>query len=61
MAVWILALVGVFTHLILDAVKSFSFYPLKAYSKDIEASTRLWMATSVVNLLALIQPALPFN
>jgi membrane-bound metal-dependent hydrolase YbcI (DUF457 family) len=52
MAVWLVAIVGVFTHLLLDAGQSMSFNPLKIASDDISASTRLWVLTTLVNFLA---------
>jgi membrane-bound metal-dependent hydrolase YbcI (DUF457 family) len=52
MAVWLLGILGVFTHLVLDAGKSMSFNPLKVASDDIGASTRLWVLTTLVNFLA---------
>jgi membrane-bound metal-dependent hydrolase YbcI (DUF457 family) len=52
MAVWCLAIVGVMTHLLLDAAKSMSFNPLKVATDDLGASTRLWILTALVNLLA---------
>jgi hypothetical protein len=59
LAVWVLAAFGVLTHLILDAFSSLSFGPLKVATKDLAASTRLWMATALVNFLALINPFIP--
>jgi hypothetical protein len=59
MAVWILAAAGVLTHLVMDALKDLSYKPLKIASSDIGASTRLWMATAIVNLMALVRPFLP--
>jgi membrane-bound metal-dependent hydrolase YbcI (DUF457 family) len=59
MAVWILAAVGVLTHLLMDAFKDLSFKPLKLASSDISASTRLWIATAVVNFIALVYPFFP--
>ncbi|MDR2349539.1 MAG: metal-dependent hydrolase [Deltaproteobacteria bacterium] len=55
-AVWTLAALGVMTHLVLDAAKSLSPNPLKLATKDIAASTRLWLVTALVNLLALANP-----
>ncbi|MDR2140898.1 MAG: metal-dependent hydrolase [Deltaproteobacteria bacterium] len=55
MAVWFLATLGVFTHLILDAAKGFTFNPLKIASDDLAASTRLWILTALVNFLAFIR------
>jgi hypothetical protein len=52
MAVWFLAVLGVLTHLVLDAAKSFSFDPLKLATSDLVASTRLWILTALVNFLA---------
>jgi membrane-bound metal-dependent hydrolase YbcI (DUF457 family) len=52
MAVWLLGILGVFTHLILDSAGSMSFNPLKVASDDIGASTRLWVLTALVNFLA---------
>jgi membrane-bound metal-dependent hydrolase YbcI (DUF457 family) len=52
MACWLLAALGVFTHLILDAGKGFTFDPLKVASNDLSASTRLWILTALVNFLA---------
>jgi membrane-bound metal-dependent hydrolase YbcI (DUF457 family) len=52
MAVWLLAILGVFTHLILDSAKSMTFNPLKVATNDIAASTRLWVLTALVNFLA---------
>jgi membrane-bound metal-dependent hydrolase YbcI (DUF457 family) len=59
MAVWLLAILGVFTHLILDAAKGFSFDPLKVNTEDISASTRLWILTALVNFLAFTRVTLP--
>jgi membrane-bound metal-dependent hydrolase YbcI (DUF457 family) len=61
LAVWALAVLGTLTHLVLDACKSLSFNPLKVRSKDIEASTRLWIATALVNFLALLSPLAPLG
>ncbi|MDR2197975.1 MAG: metal-dependent hydrolase [Deltaproteobacteria bacterium] len=61
MAVWILGVVGVFTHLVMDAVRDLSFNPLKFATSDISASTRLWFGTALVNLLALIYPFIPLS
>ncbi|MDR1607197.1 MAG: metal-dependent hydrolase [Deltaproteobacteria bacterium] len=55
MAVWFLAVIGVFSHLILDAAKGFSFDPLKIATADLAASTRLWILTALVNFLAFIR------
>ncbi|MDR1576938.1 MAG: metal-dependent hydrolase [Deltaproteobacteria bacterium] len=55
MAVWFLAVIGVFSHLILDAAKGFTFNPLKIASADLAASTRLWILTALVNFLAFIR------
>jgi hypothetical protein len=52
MAVWLLGVIGVFTHLILDAAKGMSFNPLKLATDDLAASTRLWVLTTLVNFLA---------
>jgi hypothetical protein len=52
MAVWILGVLGVFTHLILDSAKGMTFDPLKVSSGDVGASTRLWVLTTLVNFLA---------
>jgi hypothetical protein len=61
MAVWTLALIGVLTHLVMDAMKDLSLKPLKFASKDIFASTRLWIAAALVNFIALIQPIIPIR
>jgi membrane-bound metal-dependent hydrolase YbcI (DUF457 family) len=61
MAVWILAAVGVLIHLLMDAIKDFSFKPLKLATSDISASTRLWVATALVNLIALVHPFFPIT
>ncbi|MDR1395566.1 MAG: metal-dependent hydrolase [Deltaproteobacteria bacterium] len=55
MAVWFLAVLGVFSHLFLDAGKSMSFDPLKVASQDLRASTRLWILPALVNFLAFIR------
>jgi hypothetical protein len=55
MAVWFLAVIGVFSHLLLDAVAGFTFNPLKVASEDLAASTRLWILTALVNFLAFIR------
>jgi membrane-bound metal-dependent hydrolase YbcI (DUF457 family) len=60
-AVWVLAAAGVLTHLVMDAAKDLSLKPLKLASSDIGASTRLWMATALVNLFALVRPLLPLG
>ncbi|MDR2366527.1 MAG: metal-dependent hydrolase [Deltaproteobacteria bacterium] len=52
MAVWLMAILGVLTHLVLDSAKSMSFNPLKVATADIGASTRLWVLTALVNFLA---------
>jgi hypothetical protein len=52
MAVWLVAILGVLSHLVLDAGKGMSFDPLKVASEDIGASTRLWILTALVNFLA---------
>jgi membrane-bound metal-dependent hydrolase YbcI (DUF457 family) len=59
MAVWLLAIIGVFTHLILDAAKGFTFNPLKVASEDISASTRLWILTALINFLAFTRYTIP--
>jgi hypothetical protein len=59
LAVWFFAAFGVLVHLVLDSFKSLSFNPLKFATKDIAASTRLWIATALVNFLALINPFVP--
>ncbi|MDR2442687.1 MAG: metal-dependent hydrolase [Deltaproteobacteria bacterium] len=59
MAVWFLGLLGVFSHLILDAGKSLAFNPLKIATDDLGASTRLWLLTALVNFLAFTRMTLP--
>jgi hypothetical protein len=59
MAVWLMAIVGVMTHLLLDAGKSMSFNPLKVATQDLGASTRLWILTALINLLAFTRVSLP--
>ncbi|MDR3154024.1 MAG: metal-dependent hydrolase [Deltaproteobacteria bacterium] len=58
-AVWVMAAGGVFIHLALDAGKSLSLRPLQVCTKDLAASTRLWLATAMVNLMVLVNPFLP--
>ncbi|MDR1040878.1 MAG: metal-dependent hydrolase [Deltaproteobacteria bacterium] len=58
-AVWVMAAGGVFLHLILDSAKSLSLKPLKVCTQDLAASTRLWIATAMVNLLVLVNPFVP--
>jgi hypothetical protein len=55
MAVWLLSLFGVFSHLILDAVGSLSLNPLKPATSDLSASTWLWTATALVTLAAFLR------
>jgi hypothetical protein len=52
LAVWALSVLGVFTHLILDAAQGMTFNPLKVATKDLSASTRLWLLTALVNFMA---------
>jgi membrane-bound metal-dependent hydrolase YbcI (DUF457 family) len=59
MAVWLLGVIGVLTHLVLDCGKSFSFNPLKLATEDISASTRLWILTALINFLAFTRFSLP--
>jgi membrane-bound metal-dependent hydrolase YbcI (DUF457 family) len=59
LAVWLLAIVGVMTHLILDAGQGWSFGPLKLATSDIEASTKLWVLTTLVNFLAFTKSSIP--
>jgi membrane-bound metal-dependent hydrolase YbcI (DUF457 family) len=58
-AVWVMAAGGVFVHLVLDAFQSRSLNPLKVYTQDLAASTRLWIGTATVNLLVLVNPFVP--
>jgi membrane-bound metal-dependent hydrolase YbcI (DUF457 family) len=58
-AVWVMAAGGVFLHLIMDSAKSLSLKPLKVYTQDLAASTRLWLATAMVNFMVLVNPFLP--
>jgi membrane-bound metal-dependent hydrolase YbcI (DUF457 family) len=58
-AVWAAASGGVLLHLLMDAAMSLSLKPLKVYTQDLAASTRLWIATAAVNLLMLVNPFLP--
>ena len=55
MAVWLLSLFGVFSHLVLDAFHSLSLNPLKPATGDLAASTRLWAATALVTLAAFLR------
>jgi membrane-bound metal-dependent hydrolase YbcI (DUF457 family) len=55
MAVWLLSLFGVFSHLILDAFHSLSLGPLKPATRDLAASTWLWTATALVTLAAFLR------
>ena len=52
MAVWLLSIYGVTSHLVLDAIKSFSLNPLKLATSDLTASIVLWLATTFVTLAA---------
>jgi membrane-bound metal-dependent hydrolase YbcI (DUF457 family) len=52
MAVWLLGVFGVFSHLALDAAQSLSLIPLKLATGDLGASTRLWLVTAGVTILA---------
>lgn len=54
-AVWLLGIFGVLSHLVLDAAKSFSLYPLKLATGDLAASARLWLATMLVTLAAFLR------
>ncbi|UQZ89191.1 hypothetical protein C4J81_08260 [Deltaproteobacteria bacterium Smac51] len=54
-AVWLLGIFGVLSHLLLDAAKSLSLNPLKLATADLAASTRLWLATMAVTLAAFIR------
>jgi membrane-bound metal-dependent hydrolase YbcI (DUF457 family) len=55
MAVWLLSIFGVFSHLVLDALYSVSLNPLKPASRDLAASTWLWTATTLVTLAAFLR------
>ena len=55
MAVWLLGLFGVFSHLILDAACGLSLGPLKLTTADRAASTGLWAATTLVTLAAFLR------
>ncbi|GHV58032.1 hypothetical protein FACS189460_5400 [Deltaproteobacteria bacterium] len=55
MAVWLLGIFGVFSHLLLDAAGSLSLNPLKPATADLGASTRLWAATTLVTLAAFLR------
>lgn len=54
-AVWLLALFGAFSHLVLDACGSFSLYPLKTHSKNFTASVWLWLVTLGVSVLPVLR------
>ena len=55
MAVWLLSLYGVGSHLVLDAARSLSLHPLKLATSNLTASTALWLATTFVTLAAFIR------
>ncbi|MDR2724552.1 MAG: metal-dependent hydrolase [Candidatus Adiutrix sp.] len=55
MAVWLLSLFGVFSHLVLDALRSLSLHPLKPATRDLAASAWLWTATALVTLAAFLR------
>ena len=55
MAVWLLSLFGVFSHLILDALRGLSLNPLKPATHDLAASAWLWTATALVTLAAFLR------
>jgi len=55
MAVWLLSLFGVFSHLILDALRGLSLNPLKPATRDLAASAWLWTATALVTLAAFLR------
>ena len=55
MAVWLLSLFGVFSHLILDALRGLSLNPLKPATRDLAASAWLWTATTLVTLAAFLR------
>jgi membrane-bound metal-dependent hydrolase YbcI (DUF457 family) len=55
MAVWLLSLFGVFSHLVLDALYGISLNPLKPATRDLAASAWLWSATALVTLAAFFR------
>jgi membrane-bound metal-dependent hydrolase YbcI (DUF457 family) len=55
MAVWLLSLFGVFSHLVLDALRGLSLNPLKPATRDLAASAWLWTATALVTLAAFLR------
>jgi membrane-bound metal-dependent hydrolase YbcI (DUF457 family) len=55
LAVWVFAAGGVLSHLVMDACKSLSMNPLKVAGEDIGASTRLWVLTALINMLAAVR------
>ena len=55
MAVWLLSLFGVFSHLVLDAMRGVSLNPLKPATHDLAASAWLWTATALVTLAAFFR------
>ena len=55
MAVWLLSLFGVFSHLVLDALYGLSLNPLKPATRDLTASAWLWTATALVTLAAFFR------
>jgi hypothetical protein len=55
MAVWLLSLFGVFSHLVLDALRGFSLNPLKPATRDLAASAWLWTFTALVTLAAFLR------
>jgi hypothetical protein len=55
MAVWLLSLFGVFSHLVLDALYSLSLNPLKPATHDWAASAWLWTVTALVTLAAFFR------
>jgi len=55
MAVWLLSLFGVFSHLFLDALHGLSLNPLKPATGDLAASTWLWTITALATLAAFLR------
>ncbi|MDR2827489.1 MAG: metal-dependent hydrolase [Candidatus Adiutrix intracellularis] len=55
MAVWLLSVFGVFSHLILDAFKSLSLNPLKLATNNLTLSIGLWLTTLIVTLAAFLR------
>lgn len=55
LAVWLLAVFGVLSHLVLDAARDLSLAPLKLATADLTVSTWAWLATTAITLAAFFR------